>query len=296
MVERFVLNRALSDAGFSLVTVLWILLAISAVLAPITMAARTQALYSASTVQIERLDLLAIGLSKVLMARVSGAGNAAPLLERDSTPLGCSTETLDISVSVQNHAGLVSLNQAPRPALAAAFSSLGFGDGEADALAAAAVAYRSRGRFAEATSITVQGGLKRASFESVSELFEFSGLQRTAYLKLHQTFSAHGTSNSLSLRFAPAHLADFNNRPGQSSIAQAEGSSPFVTISVLVNRNGILGQFNGIFDGRAAGTSHPIESWRYDDTSAMAKPESRRCEQLFGDAVADVLSKLEPHA
>ncbi len=282
-----------ADAGFSLVTVLWILVALSAILAPITIRARTQALHTTSVMQIDRLDLLARGIANVLVARLADNRSGGSVLPRNSTPVGCSAGVLDIRVAVQDHAGLVSLNHALKPALTAALTALGRDNGNASTLADAMITNRSYRPANNRTAPDIDGGPKHAPFESVSEVFEITGLRSASYRDLHRTFSAHATSNTLALPVTPKHLADAARRFDGLEGSATGGSSAYQTVSVEVRRGEILGQFNGIFETSTRGVPYPVETWRYDDARAAADSDGQRCADLFGMDITAALEAFE---
>ncbi len=272
-----------TEAGFSLVTVLWILVAISAVLAPIAIKARTQALHTASVLQIDRLDLLSRGLANVLAVRHMNDRQTIA----NSTETTCAAGGLVVRFTLQSHAGLVSLNHAPKPALTQAVAAMG--QDNAANLAEAIIANRSyrQGGGSQPTSV-IRGGAKQAPFESVSELYEIEGLLAVPYPLLHSTFTAHSTSNTLSAPDLPAHL----KRAAEASRDLQTGSTSradVLTVSVDIRRGTVRGQFNGIFAG---GPGRVVESWRHSEFSDRDVSEGEPCASYFGTAVADSLEEF----
>ncbi len=270
-------DRETGNAGFSLVTVLWILVAISAVLAPITIRARTQAMHTASVLQIDRLDLLARGLANVLAAQQARSGTAPA----NSSTRACTAGGLEVRYALQSHAALVSLNHAPKPALTAAVAAMG--EQDATTVADAIIANRSyRQASGSPVAPVIRGGPKQAPFESVSELYEIEDLQDVPYRLLHSTFTAHSTSNTLSASDLPIHL---KRAAEQSQDLQTGSAARFdqLTVSVDIRRDSVRGQFNGIF---VRGANHVVESWRYDDVPDERVSAQETCSAHFGQAVA----------
>ena len=272
-----------TEAGFSLVTVLWILIAISAVLAPIAIKARTQALHTASVLQIDRLDLLARGLANVLAVRhMNGRQTTA-----NSTETTCAAGGLVIPFALQSHAGLVSLNHAPKPALTQAVAAME--QDNAASIAEAIIANRSyRQAGGGQPTPAIRGGAKQAPFESVSELYEIEGLLAVPYPLMHSTFTAHSSSNTLSAPNLPAHL----KRAAEASRDLQTGSaarSDFLTVSIDIRSGTMRGQFNGIFAG---GPDRVVESWRHDEFSDHDVSVREPCASYFGTGVADSLEEF----
>lgn len=278
-------ERAANDpnAGFSLVTVLWILVAIAAVLTPLTIRARTQVLHTASLLQIDRLDLLARGMANVLAVRQAEGGTEPA----NSVMYACTAGSLEIRYLLQSHAALVSLNHAPKPALTAALAALGLDS--AVSAAEAIITNRSyRQASSEQRTLSIRGGPKQAPFESISELYEIENLKGVPYRLLHRTFTAHSTSNALSAPDLPAHL---QRAVEANEDLQAGPATHFdqLTISVDIRRGSVRGQFNGVF---IRGVNHVVESWRYDDLPENLAEITDPCSSHFAREIARDLEEF----
>lgn len=208
-----VLRRDDDEAGFALLMVLLFLLAVTAIIAPLVLGARTDFLVASNRLQQERLETIADGLVTVL-ARELAAPPHEPRNEEikvRSEPLRCRDERYLIEARIQDQRGLIGINSAAADLLAAGFRALDFPSGDVTELAEAVVAYRTKppqqgdrtptsGPPPVAPSAgedRVAGGLKLNSFEAVEELYDFTGFRGKPVRELNEIFSIHNTGETV---------------------------------------------------------------------------------------------------
>jgi len=195
--------------GFALVMVLLFLLAVTAIVAPLVLGARTEFLVSSNKLQQDRLESVADGLV-VVLARQLGASPTEPRNEAikvNSTPLRCQNARYVIEARVQDQAGLIGINNAPAELLTAGFSALQFPAGTSRDLAEATVAFRTPSGQALAPGEApapvagrddlVAGGMKSKPFEAVEELYDFTGFKGKPVQAINEVFSLHNTTENI---------------------------------------------------------------------------------------------------
>ncbi|MEX3012095.1 hypothetical protein [Hoeflea sp. TYP-13] len=200
---------------------------------------------------------------------------------------------------LQSHAGLVNINRASSGALEAALVALGMGQGNAQDLSRKIIAHRSfssadNGKSKEGFS----GGPKSAPLEAISELYDIAEMGNTPYRDLHRTFTVRAAANTLSLTVAPKHLKDaaqrFSGLNGTSAHTADPSSTP-VTVSVVVRRGALTGQFNGIFATKTGGGlgDQLVESWRYDEPASDDEGNIfGNCSATFGPEFGRILNEF----
>lgn len=135
-----------AEAGFALLMVLLFLLAVTAIVAPLVLGARTELLLASNKLQQERLETIADGLLTVLARELA----ASPLEPRNeeikarSEPLRCRSTNYLIEARIQDQRGLIGINSAPAELLSEGFRALDFPSGDIAELTEALVAYRTR--------------------------------------------------------------------------------------------------------------------------------------------------------
>ena len=171
-------------SGFALVAVLWMLVLISALAVGVATTSHTETRLAANVVAVAQARHLADG----------GVHHAAKhLFETNDRLARCldgrpfTTLTLDdvpVVISVQDEAGKIDLNQAPRPLLIGLFVAAGSDPRPAMALADAVLDWRdsdhtARAQGAEDSDYRAAGlahGAKDAAFESIFELLSVKGM------------------------------------------------------------------------------------------------------------------------
>ncbi|RUU14324.1 hypothetical protein EOD23_01395 [Mesorhizobium sp. USDA-HM6] len=197
------------SSGFALVAVLVFLLVVSAITSTFALAAWTQRTVAVNELQVQKLSLLAEGLTNVLAARLSGEGTDTKL-PLNFEPVACTASGLAIVTRLQGHAGLIDLNAADHNLLALGFASLGLDADTSRDLSIAVEYFRSGASiFAAAAKakVDVAGGYKFARFESVAELQDFAPLRTVPLTDLYRTFTVNSRSGAFVPAEAPAALA-----------------------------------------------------------------------------------------
>ncbi|MDX8525897.1 hypothetical protein RFM68_15395 [Mesorhizobium sp. MSK_1335] len=284
------------SSGFALVAVLVFLLIVSAITSTFALAAWTSRTVAANELQVQRLSLLAQGLTNVLAVRLldEGADTKLPL---NFQPIACTSNNLAIVTRLQGHAGLIDLNAADHNLLTLGFASLGL-DAEASRDLSIAVEYFRSGAsiFAAAAKAKVEiaGGYKFAQFESVAELQDFAPLRMVPLANLYRTFTVNSRSGAFVPTEAPAALAGVvrGKVPDRATRGAPE---PAFTIQVAVRRRGspIVGSAGYIFEGRSDGSLHRAAAYPpfSPDEQAFAGATSS-CDPVFGPQVTRMFSAL----
>lgn len=275
------------------------LLVVSAVVAPFSMAAWSRSRVAANQVQKARHDLLAEGLANVLAARAARTGSSEALFRRRE-PIACSAGAWNIRARLQAHSGLIDLNAADRQLLEVGFVSLGLEKRSAEELAIAVEYFRSgASAFTAAATQTVHvaGGYKQASFESVAELPDFSGLQDVALSDLYRTFTVNSRAGSIDAGNATKLLATHVLNAGRDSGRSGRGSDleTAYTIEVAVSQNakGIVGSAGYIYE-RRQGPQTPMRRAAMVPAGSLATAPATdigSCGALFGDSVVQMLAQ-----
>lgn len=189
--------------GFALVMVLLFLLAITAVIAPLVLGARTEFLVSSNRLQQDRLESIADGIV-IVLARQLGAPPLEPRNEEikvNSAPLRCGNARYLIEARVQDQAGLIGINKASVELLTAGFTALEFPASTASDMAEAAVAFRTPPDEPPPPGVghddLVAGGLKLKPFEAVEELYDFTGFKGKPVQAINEVFSLQNTTENI---------------------------------------------------------------------------------------------------
>jgi len=286
--------------GFSLLVVLLTILAIAAILTPLALSAKTRALFSATLLRSDQLDFLADGVATILASQyVADIDQTGAGVRMNSTLYKCRTGGLTIAYTLQRHDGLINLNLAPEALLAVAFRSLGFRAQTAQAFAETVVAYRSsKDGIVSGSALEIKDGLKNASFESISELYDFEPFRTVPLRKLSRVFTVNSLSAGITLTNAPDDLRNrIATAEDLSAFVQQPGSSNAgaVGVSVSISDEKASGQFNGIFDAHGAAGRRPVilASWHYDvlDEPGTIVDEGD-CRNRFGTAFEMTVAEM----
>ena len=279
-----------------MVAVLVFLLVVSAITSTYALAAWTQRTVAANELQVQRLNLLAQGLTNVLAARLSVEGSDTKL-PLNFEPVTCRTNDLAIVTRLQGHSGLIDLNAADHDLLALGFASLGVGAETSRDMSIAVEYFRSGASiFAAAAKakVDVAGGYKFAQFESVAELQDFAPLRMIPLTALYQTFTVNARSGVFVPAEAPAALAAATIGKVPAS-ATRRSPEPAFTIGVAISRRGspIVGSAGYIFEDRSDGSIHRAAAYppfNFDESTPAGSTMS--CDQVFGPQVTRMFTAL----
>jgi len=282
--------------GFSLLVVLLTIMAIAVILMPLTIRAKTQAVFDASLLRTDQLDFLAEGIATVLAARVMDRMNArGQALAMNSMPYRCSLGSLHIDYRLQDQSGLINVNLAPKPLLEAGFRSLGFSTDDAEITTNAVIAFRTPKRRSTTgvRGLEIIGGLKHTAMETVSELYDIRTIRRVPFQQLSATFTVHTQSPRMTRQYVPHALEGAIADEGQFIQASAPRSqTPFV-VSVKVHDAVRAGQFNSVFVASVNAKPRILETWRYDiETEGAIQAIEEDCSVRFGSDFADAVLRM----
>lgn len=285
------------NSGFALVGVLAFLLVVSALAVPFAVTAKTRLSIANNEIEHEKLSLLATGLVNVLSTAV--VGGAAPTLPLDYSPMQCRAGNLLVQAQIQDHNGLIDLNAAEPPMLELGFTALGLAPADASNTAHAVVAFRNSGSaFSGADTSTdqtaIRGDLKRAPFESVSELNDIVILRGVQMDRLFGVFTVNSKSGTTSALHAPEIMRiAIRGSANVASIVAKKSDTRAYTVSVVLLRasSGLVGEAGYIVE-RAARQGYRLVARTPTPTFDLGgKPASSLggCDELFGTGTAKVL-------
>ncbi|TGE01239.1 type II secretion system protein GspK [Methylobacterium nonmethylotrophicum] len=204
----------LGEAGFVLPSVLAILLVVAAVAASAVQVLHARGAATSGRAASLRLQGLADGAVRLAATslvvqharRLPGLG-----LPEDGTPILCSWPGGSLVLAVQDQAGLVDLNGAPRTLLEDAFRALGIPDREAAAIAAETVDARDpddvpEPNGAEAPQYRARGlpGPRNAPFGSVDEIDGLPSVTEPIAALLRRAVTVHNPAGGIDPAVAPA--------------------------------------------------------------------------------------------
>lgn len=288
-----------NNSGFALVAVLVFMLAVSAIVVPFALSARTRLMIANNEIEQDRLSLLADGLTNV----VSGELFDGPNLKGMSTnaePERCRSGHLAFEVRVQDHAGLIDLNAGGEPLLAKGFAALGIDKQTAAMLAKAVVTFRTP-KNAFAASAEQDAGLgtqdnKYAPFESVSELQEFPALASVPLHDLHAIFTVNTKRGTVALASTPKRLRNVLGGDDTQVVVGGTGESPAFTVEITTRRDmsGIVGQAGFVIEKSPSSPSGFRRVSSVPIVEAIDDPGPKTttsCDRLFGSATARLLEQ-----
>nr|WP_295468929.1 hypothetical protein [Mesorhizobium sp.] len=308
------------QAGFALLMVLLFLLAVTAIIAPLVLGARTDFLVASNRLQQERLESIADGLVTVIARELA----SPPLEPRNeeikvrSEPLRCRDTRYLIEARIQDQRGLISINNAPVEMLEAGFQALDFPTGDVTELAEAVIAYRTKPPLegerdpagdpapppaapAADTGDRVAGGMKLNPFEAVEELYDFTGFRGKPVRALSEIFSVHNTGETIvGPRISTRLSRVLPSSPSPSYpfiLAEEEDGAKTYRIDVEVRTvDGAMSGYSG-----AVVTASENENGAYDIVERTANPEflpegesdfagDVDCSMIFGAGVSAALA------
>lgn len=205
------------DAGFALVGVLLFSLLAAAILTPLVIHSieyrRTAVIRQSATSD----RLLAEGLATLVSSLARE--QQVPLTEA-SAWWDCTASGRRVLIRLQDTAGLVDLNSAERPLLAAGFLALGHDRHASDAEMAQVITRRSAASIREPTSGETAGETGSGQFVSVAELQELLGLSSGEQRVAEEIFTVRNKTGAVAKHALPPELA--------ASIPSVAGASDFV--------------------------------------------------------------------
>lgn len=286
-------------SGFALVAVLAFMLIVSAIVVPFALTARTRLMIANNEIEQERLTFLADGLANVVSAELL-AGPPSSNLSVNAEPAQCRIGRMIVTLSVQDHAGLIDLNASSADLLSLGLVSLGFSRQPAEELAKSIIAFRSApSAFATAPEPSAMGGpnqSKHAPFESVSELQEFPALAAVQLHDLQSIFTVNLKRGAITPAMAPKALRSLlHDREDANSHDQTNRNSAYtVEVRAGSDDSGVVGQVGFVIEPspqsavgfRRASLVPPAR-----ESAAMTSALTTGCETLLGNSVTDALRR-----
>lgn len=301
MIMRDVTVQRTQCEGFALVAVLVFLMAVSAIVAPLALTARTDFVISSRAYFAERQTLMASSLTWAIARQLAALPGGAAALPRNSSATRTVCGTRQVTVRIQDQNSLVNLNTAGRGLLTAGFEAIGLDNGQAVDLARIAMTYRDReGGDGAVDSVALSDGFKFARFEAIEELHEFSGLEKAPTELLARVFTVHGfRSTIVSANISVPLGAVVLQRPvaDRAYLVADEGVPRFFRIDVNVREasRGVTGDWGAIIEiasdpkARFRLVERVRSSGAVDTDDAVFHP-TIACDALFGEDISAWLS------
>lgn len=298
------------DSGFALVAVLIFFAVASGLLAPFFIAARTTLFLAHNHYVAEKDRLFLNGVGKLAVAqfiakRLAGDRSANAFSKRKVVCL-LNRETL--TVSFQDHAGLIDLNASGRDLLAIGLRAVGIDEANAPFLAERILQSRSIKQSGQDETDDYlkhpESGLKHFRFEAVEELYDFRLLDKIDREKLTAVFTVHSRRGSISRQELPAPLLrTIDQLPPTSLPFVLNGQLPTQIITAnltLYNPSGKLtsATLTGQLTNNSSGTGIKILAPLVIDVSAAESdlgapaPGAADCGLFFGEEIAASLREM----
>ncbi|MGY2049047.1 general secretion pathway protein GspK [Methylobacterium sp. JK268] len=269
------------EAGFVLPSVLAILLVIAAVAASATHVLLTRSATTAGRSMNLRLQGLADGAVRLVamslavqhIRRLPGLG-----LPENGTPVICSWPGGSLTLVVQDQAGLVDLNAAPRALLEDAFRALGAPDREAAALAAETVDARDpddvpEPNGAEAPQYRALGlpGPRNAPMGTIDEIDGLPSMTDALAMRLRPGITVHNPTGGIDPAVAPPRA--FAGTALTEALRHYAVSSPhqsYMITAIVLSPGGTRVGRSAVVSVNAPGTGTGLIAWRFatDDIPA----------------------------
>ncbi|RYG99778.1 MAG: hypothetical protein EON58_02680 [Alphaproteobacteria bacterium] len=267
-------NRANGEEGFALVVVLAFLMLFAVFLTPFATSARLQVLISGNQFQTLRLGSAANALNDFLNWQINSDVRWREAAERgDLDKVGCTVGSLDLSVTIIPHATLINLNTAEAPLLESGLQRLGINRESALKLVSEVLEFRTP-RGYDGVGDGISSGLKRAPFEDISEMHDFSLLRAIPIWSLAKVFSAWSGQSLLSVE------------------DHAKGSSRHFTIASWLFEKGNVGSDAAVYAvGGATATKSRLATISQDMGSEDGRTEMD-CNELLGPKGVQVLAEI----
>jgi general secretion pathway protein K len=208
-----IIERA--DAGFVLVSVLWLLALLTLVMLVLLTAVRLDVRTTGQVIGHAEAEVLADGLMRLVALRLGDRRSLADAgLTGDGTPMHCGHGDAAVTIAVTDVAGLVDLNAASVNLLEWLLRGLGVAPERAVALAAAIVDFRDEDDVpgingAESAAYQAAGlahGPKNAPFETVTELDQVLGMDVALLGRLRAVTTVHSRQPGIDSAVAPREI------------------------------------------------------------------------------------------
>jgi len=269
---------ASGEQGFVLpavLAVLAVMIVVSAAALIATDRHRTRTAVAESQTRGLRLQGLADGATRlvatgIVLERIRGMPGLG--LPRNGAAIACGLpEGRRLVLALQDQAGLIDLNAAPRPLLEAAFRALGIGDADALRLAAEVMDYRDAdddpepGGGAERSQYAARGlghGPRNALFTSIDEIERLPSMTPERAALLRGALTIYNPGGGLDPSLAPVRALAEGVAGDRLRPHAALSSGQYVEIRAAVSDGRGRALRSAIIS--ASGTGTPVLSWQPD--------------------------------
>jgi general secretion pathway protein K len=261
------------DRGLALVTVLWVLVLLSALAASFSSTTRTEALTARNLAETVRAEALAdAGIYRAVLALLEADPRA--LTGEEGAHLWTTADG-EVRLSIEDEAGKIDLNEASPALLARLFAAAGVGARDAAALAAAVVDYRDPDSDREA------GGAEDNEYRAAGLAH---GAKDDAFVLVDELAQVKGMTDAVFAAVESA-LTVYTHRPEPVAAA----APPLVRATLATARSGMAigvpsGSAHGRESGRARTTFRPFER-------SAAAPRTARSDAAPGEGSAPGLGR-----
>lgn len=264
-----------SEQGFVLPAVLAVMIVVSAAALIATDRHRTRTAVAESQTRGLRLQGLADGAARLVAAGIvleRTRGMPGLGLPRNGSAIACDLrEGRRLVLALQDQAGLIDLNAAPRPLLEAGFRALGIGDADALRLAAEVIDYRDAdddpepGGGAERPQYASRGlvhGPRNAPFTSVDEIERLPSMSPERAALLRGTLTVYNPGGGLDPGLVPVRALAGGVAGDRLRPHGALSSGQYVEIRAAVSDARARGLRSAVV--ATGGTGTPVLSWLPD--------------------------------
>ena len=228
------------NSGFALVMAVWLFALLAAVLASFLLKVRSENLIAANLSMNTKVEAIADGIVRSVAFELALRPSVASGLYRRCTW----SANYFVEISVQDQAGLIDLNTAPKDILALTIASL---SGSA-AIAEGIESYRDNDSLNDdgsPESARYQGkdyGPKNAPFLVIEELQQVPGVDLALYDRLSEMVTVHSFENGLDQNQSPATLRDIIISDTQGVFNSYRATSKSFSVMIDVRVTDIVGR------------------------------------------------------
>lgn len=279
------------ENGFVLPAVLAVMIVVSSAALIATDRHRTRTAVAESQTRGLRLQGMADGAARlvataIVLERTRGMPGLG--LPRNGTAIACDLpEGRRLVLALQDQAGLIDLNAAPRPLLEAAFRALGIGDADALRLAAEVMDYRDPdddpepGGGAERPQYAARGlayGPRNAPFTSIDEIERLPSMTPERAALLRGALTVYNPGGGLDPGLVPVRALAEGVAGDRLRPYAAVTSSQYIEVRAAVSDGRGRALRSAIVS--AGGTGTPVLSWQPDGPDPVAGVSHPACGAL----------------
>jgi general secretion pathway protein K len=222
---RIPVTNSKGKSGFVLIAAIWLAGLIAALTASFAVKVRVDTLAASNLLHNGRAELIADGMARLAAWRLANNSWAA---KADGTEVSCRWEKeAEVTVAVQDQAGLVDLNSMPDAFFAELFERLGTNRKTAIDISQALQDYRDvdsnrvRGGTEPSTYDGESYGPKNAPFQAIEELDQVPGITPELYRAALNLVTVYAVQPGIDATTAPPKLRELFNEKSEGDFTSA---------------------------------------------------------------------------